>query len=143
LDFQKYATEVYDLLNDHGKAYNTPDEESFISKNYPKTPNISIDYAIMEKTAAIYCMSADFGWSDLGTWGSLYDFKDKDSLGNVSLSGKPLIYDAQGNLISTAEKKHIIIKGLEDYYIIDESDFLVIWPRADEDQLTDIRKIFE
>jgi mannose-1-phosphate guanylyltransferase len=142
-DFQKYAQEIYELLDDLGRVYNTPAEESFIAINYPKTPNISIDYAIMEKAERIYCLSADFGWSDLGTWGSLYDFKDKDSSGNVALSGRSLLNDAQGNLIMAEKNKHVIIKGLDDYYIIDESDILVIWPRSDEDQLTNIRKIFE
>lgn len=143
LDFEKYAPEIYDLLDDQNEMYNTPNEKSFITMNYPKTPNISIDYAIMEKAQEIYCLSADFGWSDLGTWGSLYDFKEKDPSGNVALSGKTMIYDAEGNLIMSEKDKHVIIKGLDDYYIIDESDILVIWPRRDEEELTHIRKIFE
>ncbi|MCB0667163.1 MAG: mannose-1-phosphate guanylyltransferase, partial [Saprospiraceae bacterium] len=142
-DFRQYAVEIYDLLNAGESIYNTDKEQEFINSNYPKTPNISIDYAIMEKADHIYCLRADFGWSDLGTWGSLYDFKEKDQSDNVALSGKVRYYDASGNMILTQAGKHIILKDLNDYYILDEEDILLIWPRKDEDELPTIRKMFE
>lgn len=142
-DFRQYAGEIYELLNAGESIYNTEKEKEFINTNYPKTPNISIDYAIMEKADHIYCLRADFGWSDLGTWGSLYDFKEKDQSDNVALSGQVKYYDASGNMILTQAGKHIIIKDLNDYYILDEEDILLIWPRKDEDELTTIRKSFE
>ncbi len=142
-DFEQYAPEIYHQLAPGDSLYNTPGEEVFIQEHYPKTPNISIDYAIMEKVDHIYCLRADFGWSDLGTWGSLYDFKDKDEHENVVLSGRLDPVQSRGLLSTTRSDKTIIVKDLDDYYIIDEDDILVIWPRKDEDQLTGIRKQYE
>jgi mannose-1-phosphate guanylyltransferase len=142
-DFKKHAPEIYRQLAPGEALYNTPGEEAFIQEHYPKTPNISIDYAIMEKADHIYCLRADFGWSDLGTWGSLYDFKDKDENENVVLSGRLDPVQSRGMLSTTRSDKTIIVKDLDDYYIIDEDDILVIWPRKDEDQLTGIRKQYE
>ncbi|MCB0686792.1 MAG: mannose-1-phosphate guanylyltransferase [Saprospiraceae bacterium] len=142
-DFKRHASEIYNLLNAEDGVYNTPREAEFINQKYPKTPNISIDYAIMEKADHIYCLSADFGWSDLGTWGSLYDFKEKDSIGNVLLSGDAKYYNSEGNMIMSSKGRNIIIKDLQNYFILDENDILVIWPRNDEGDLTTVRKMFE
>ena len=142
-DFKKYAPEIYRLLKPEEDVYNTSAENAFIYKNYPKTPSISIDYAIMEKADHIFCLRADFGWTDLGTWSSLYDFKDKDKNENVILSGDLRSYTSERNLISTKSGKIIVIKDLHDYYIIDEDDILLIWPKSDEENLTQIRKLFE
>jgi mannose-1-phosphate guanylyltransferase len=142
-DFEEHAPEIYRQLAPGEALYNTPEEEAFIREHYPITPSISIDYAIMEKADHIYCLRADFGWSDLGTWGSLYDFKDKDENENVVLSGRLDPVQSRGMLSTTRSDKTIIVKDLDDYYIIDEDDILVIWPRKDEDQLTGIRKQYE
>ena len=142
-DFKIHAPEIYNLLYPTHGEYNSDVETSFISKNYPQTPSISIDYAIMEKAKHIFCLRADFGWSDLGTWGSLYDFKVKDESDNVTISGNQMALNSTGNLVMTDSGKTIISQGINDYFIIDSDDILLIWPRRNEKEITEIRKKFE
>jgi mannose-1-phosphate guanylyltransferase len=142
-DFKEHAPDIYNLLLPTNNEYNTVAENDFIRRQYPQTPSISIDYAIMEKAAHIYCLRADFGWSDLGAWGSLYDFKEKDAQANVLLGGKLLPSAASGNLVSTSAEKTIILKDVHDFFIVDTDDILLIWPKKDEGGITEIRKSFE
>ena len=73
--FDKYTPEIIEILGKGKSKYNTPEEQAFIDQAYPTTPNISVDYAIMEKADNVFTIPANIGWSDLGTWGSLYAFR--------------------------------------------------------------------
>ncbi len=79
--FKSGTPELYDLFIKGYSIYNTDLEDEFIEANYPKAENISIDYALMEKSENVYIIPATFDWNDLGTWGSLYDKLDKDNSG--------------------------------------------------------------
>jgi len=97
--FQKYAADIDVLFSKGNSVYNTSSEVDFINENYPKSPNISIDYAILEKADNVYTIPADIGWSDLGTWASLHEVADKDDAHN-SLSVDHLhIEDTQNCII--------------------------------------------
>lgn len=82
--FEKYAPEIANIFAQGVDSYNTETEREFINTNYPNSPNISIDYAILEKADNEYAIPADIGWSDLGTWTSLHHVIDKDENGNAS-----------------------------------------------------------
>ena len=79
--------------------YTTDEEKAFIEENFPACPNVSIDIGIMEKANNVYVSLGDFGWSDLGTWGSLYDLSERDSEGNVTLKCHSLIYNSKDNMV--------------------------------------------
>ena len=138
--FQENASEIHDILQAGHDKYNTPDEQNFIDKAYPTTPSISVDYAIMENAKNIYTLPADIGWSDLGTWGSLWAENEKDEQGNVINCDDATLIDTKQSLIRMPKDKRLVIKGLEDYIIVDEGDILLIWPKGEEQG---IKKIVE
>ena len=136
--FKAYQPKQYKLFAAGMKAYNTADERAFIAENYPKAENISIDYAILEQSKAIYVLAATFDWNDLGTWGSLFDKLDKDTAGNAVVNAQVLAEDASGNMIRSPKDKIVVVDGLQDYIIVDKKDVLLIYPKAKEQ---DIKKV--
>ncbi len=136
--FKKYQPAQYELFEAGMSAYNTDNEKVFIKENYPKAENISIDYAILENSKAIFVMPATFDWNDLGTWGSLYDKLDKDENNNAVVNSNVLCEDAQGNMIRSAKDKVVVVDGLNDYIIVDKEEVLLIYPKTKEQ---DIKKV--
>lgn len=112
--------------------YNTVDEQSFIDESFPLCSNISIDFGLMEKADNVYVMLGEFGWSDLGTWSSLYDLSEKDSDKNVVLEGKSILYNSQNNIISLPKDKLVVVDGLDGYLIAQNDDVLLICKKDDE-----------
>lgn len=133
--FQNNAPSIYEILEAGYPYYNTTSEQEFINENYPKTPSISVDYAIMEKSDNIYTIPSEIGWSDLGTWGSLYAEIDKDEHGNVVNSDRVMLENASNNLIRVPKDKLVVLRDLEDYIIIDEEDVLLVYPKAKEQEI--------
>ncbi len=138
--FQDNQPKLFQLFQNGIKTYNTDFEDDFIRDNYAKAENISVDYAIMEKSSNVFVLSADFDWNDLGTWGSLYDKLDKDDYENAIVNAKTLAEDALGNMIRTQKDKVVVIDGLKDYIIVDKDEVLLIFPKAKEQ---DIKKVLQ
>lgn len=136
--FRKHAPEIYILLSAGASIYNTSAENDFIKREYPKTPSISVDYAIMEKAENVYTLPGNWGWSDLGTWASLYAESSKNEHGNVNAESKSLLYNTTGCLIRKPENKILVVKDLHDYMIIDEGDILLIHPLNKEQEIKSI-----
>ena len=97
--------------------------------------NISIDYGIMEKVENAYMLMADFGWSDLGTWGSLYDLSEKDENQNAVLKCKSLLIESDNNIVTLPDNKLAVIQGLDDYIIAESDDILLICKKSDEQRI--------
>ena len=133
--FRKYLPEMANRLSQDLTLYNTPGEAAFIEEHYPMLQNISIDYGIMEKADNVYMLMADFGWSDLGTWGSLYDLSEKDEYQNATLKCKSLIVESEGNLLTLPEQKLAVIQGLNDYIIAESDEILLICKKSDEQRI--------
>ncbi len=138
--FQNNQPELYELLEKGIPTYNTDFEDDFIRDNYAKAENISIDYAVMEKSKNVYVIPATFDWNDLGTWGSLYDKLDKDEANNAVVNSRTLTEDASGNMIRTATNKIVVVDGLHDYIIVDKEEVLLIFPKTKEQ---DIKKVLQ
>ena len=98
-------------------VYGTPEEKAFIEENFPACPNVSIDFGIMEKADNVYVSLGDFGWSDLGTWGSLYDLSPKDEQGNVTLKCDSMIYNSNDNIVAESDNVLLICKKDEEHAI--------------------------
>jgi len=113
--------------------FGTDKEKNFIDENYPFCPNISIDYGVMEKATNVYVQAADFGWSDLGTWGSLYEISDKDENANAALIADTLFFDSYENVVTLPSGKLAVIQGL-DGYIVAEADNVLLICKKDEEQ---------
>ena len=138
--FKRNQPELFELFEKGISMYNTEFEDEFIKENYPKAENISVDYALMEKSENVFVIPATFDWNDLGTWGSLYDKLDKDNDNNTVVNAKTLTEDATGNMIRTKGDKVVVVDGLKDYIIVDKDEVLLIFPKAKEQ---DIKKVLQ
>lgn len=116
----------------------TDREDAFIQQYFPLCPNISIDYGVMEKAKNVMVMSADFGWSDLGTWGSLYELSNKDSNNNVSIHSDALFYESNGNVVTIGNGKLAVVEGLQDYIIAESDNVLLICRKQNEQKIRQI-----
>lgn len=113
-------------------VYGTPQEKAFIEENFPACPNISIDFGVMEKADNVYVSLGDFGWSDLGTWNSLYELSPKDAGNNVTLKCRSLLYDSRDNMVVLPENKLAVIDGLEGYLVAESDNVLLICRKEEE-----------
>lgn len=133
--FEKYLPEISRLFEKGKGIYNTPDEEAFIKKTYTVCRSISIDYGVMENAKNVYVLISDFGWSDLGTWGSLYENRTKNADGNAIVGKNVLMYDAKNCIVNMPKDKLAVIHGLEDYIIVDTDSILLICKKSEEQQI--------
>ena len=130
-----YLNDISTLFKNGYKYYNTEDEVYFIKKTYSECKGISIDYGIMEKAQNVYVLTADFGWTDLGTWGSLYDNKNKDGNGNVMNGENVLTYDTSNCIINISGEKVAVLQGLDGYIVAETGDTLMVCRKEDEQQI--------
>ena len=141
--FEKYLDDVDELFKKGIGKYNTPDEKQFIDEVYTVCRKISIDYGVMEKADNVYVLSADFGWSDLGTWRSLYEIREKDNKGNVLTGENVMLYNTGNCIIRMPKDKLVVIQGLENFIVIEEDNTLLICSKDEEQQIrqfvTDIK----
>lgn len=116
-----------------GKSlFNTDQEQGFIDGIYPTCMNISIDYGILEKADNVYVLCSDFGWTDLGTWGSLYEMSEKDEHANVTLKCNTLFYESEQNIIALPQGKLAVIEGLSGYLVAESDNVLLICKKDEE-----------
>lgn len=137
--FLKYSPKMYRLFNKGADKLNSPSEEKFIDTVYPEAENISIDYAIMEKSDCVYVLPATFDWNDLGTWGALYGELAKDDHENAVVNSQLVSYESNKNMIYTNKNKIVVLDGLEGYIIVDDEDVLLIVPKEKEQEIKEIR----
>ena len=136
--FEQYSPEIFELLGEGRDTYNTSGEQAFIDRQYPRTPNISVDFAVMEKASNVFVIPSDFGWSDLGTWASLHEELPKDTEANVVQGEKVLLDGVSGSLIRVPKDKIVVIKDLEDYIVVDEGDILLVFPKEKEQEIKQV-----
>ena len=143
--FRELLPEMYELFDEENQL-NTEKEVLFMEENYPKAANISIDFGIMEKASNVHVLPVDFGWNDLGTWGSLYHKLDKDGNMNATVNSENIFRDAHGNMVRTQLGKRVVIQGLRDFIVVEKDDVLLICPRKDEQEIkqivTDVKENF-
>ena len=113
----------------------TPQEADVINEHFAACNNISIDYGVMEKADNVYVTLGDFGWSDLGTWGSLYDLSEKDSNGNVTLKCNTMLYESKNNIVVLPSGKLAVVSGMEGYLIAESDNVLLICPKDEENAI--------
>ena len=133
--FHAYLPEMNSLFQSGMKKLNSPDEQQFIDEIYPQCENISIDYGIMEKAGNREVINADFGWSDLGTWGSLYDHIPLDN-GKNALVGKNIMsLDSNGNIVHVPNDKLLVMIGLDDVIVVEHDNALLICKKDEEQKI--------
>lgn len=134
--FEAHQPDMSKLFKAGKKLYNTDDEAAFIEKTYPLCKSISIDYAVMEKADNVYVYPADLGWSDLGTWKSLFETRNKTNENNVIHGEKILCMDTKNALVLNQEKeKLVVVNGVDNLMIINTEDTLLICPLDREQEV--------
>ncbi len=133
--FEKFQPEISYIFRDAIGKYNTPDELEYMDIAYTACKSISIDYAIMEKADNVYVFVSDFGWSDLGTWGSLFDARPKDDNHNTVIGKGAMLYDSTNCIINVPEDKLVVIQGLDGYIVSEADNALLICKMTQEQQI--------
>ena len=132
---EKYDPELNNVFKEGVDLYNTPEEAEFISRAYATCKNISIDYSVMEKAENVYVRSSIFGWSDLGTWGSLYTHINKDENKNALVGKNIITYDCNNCIVQVPKDKLVVLQGLEDYIVVENEGVLLVCKKQDEQQI--------
>jgi mannose-1-phosphate guanylyltransferase len=133
--FKKYAPDIDQTFSKGRALYNTSNEKQFIQESYTTCKSISIDYAVMEKADNVFVMKSDFGWSDLGTWGSLYEHREKNSQGNAIVGKNAMLYDCNNCIIHLPKEKLAVLQGLSDYIIVESDNILLVCRKSDEQEI--------
>lgn len=133
--FRVYQPKISKIFESLLPVYGTDKEQENIDKMFPLCENISIDYAIMEKAEEIFVCPSDFGWSDLGTWGSLLTQTKKDLYGNGCIGNDIQLYESKNCMIHTAQEKKVIIQGLDGYIVAENNDTLLICKVSEEQRI--------
>ncbi|MCB9360712.1 MAG: mannose-1-phosphate guanylyltransferase [Flavobacteriales bacterium] len=133
--FEKLLPTMDGIFKEGVGLYNTPAEKEFINKSYSVCKNISIDYGIMEKSTNVHVISADIGWSDLGTWGSIYTHLEHDEQQNAVVGDNVMLYDSEKNIINVPKDKLVVLQGLDDFIVVDTNEVLMVCKKQDEQKI--------
>ncbi len=159
---KEHLPEVAAIFAKGQTVMGTEQEPAFIQDYFPQCPNISIDYGVMEKAKDVYVLPADFGWSDLGTWGSLHELSKKDENNNVALHCQAKFYNAKGNIVALEDRCagrsgdsdtpaslerqgaiYVVVEGVDDMIVAQSGDVLLVCKKQDEQQIREFVKDYE
>jgi len=137
--FEQHLPDMNEIFADARSVYNTADEKTHIHTAYQQCINISIDYGIMEKASNVYVLPSEFGWSDLGTWASVYQLAEKDYVGNAVIpSERVIMYDSSNCMVNVPEGKLVVLQGLHDYIVVESNNILLVCPRDQEQNVKQV-----
>ena len=133
--FEIHLPEMYRTFAEGQGTYGTQSEKPFIDRIYPACENISIDYGIMEKAKNVNVVLSDFGWSDLGTWGSLHTHIAHDTHHNGVVGKNVVLYNCADNVVNMPNNKLAVLHGLNGYIVVDTDDILLVCRKEDEQKI--------
>ena len=130
-----YAPQINFIFESMQNVLGTKDEQAAIRERFPQCENISIDYAILEKADEIYCFPASFGWSDLGTWGSLRENTVQDAGGNAVIGSNVKLYETKNCVVHVAQERRVVVQGLDGYIVAEKDNTLLICKLSEEQRI--------
>ena len=133
--FRMYQPALARIFESMLPYYGTDEEQAVVDERFPECENISVDYAIMEKADEIFVCPADFGWSDLGTWGSLLEQSHRDLYGNAAIGSDIKLYETHNCIIHTTQEKRVVVQGLDGYIVAEHNDTLLICKLSEEQRI--------
>lgn len=133
--FRIYQPQTAAIFEQLLPVLNTPQEQEAIDRKFPLCQNISVDYAIMEKAEEIFVCPSDFGWSDLGTYGSLLAQSKKDLYGNAAIGPDIALYETHNCLIHTTQERRVVIQGLDGYIVAEKDGTLLVCKMSEEQRI--------
>jgi mannose-1-phosphate guanylyltransferase len=138
--FEGYLPKIAEIFKSGDSLYYTDKEQNFIDEQFPLCENISIDYGIMEHADNIYVMPADFGWSDLGTWGSLWEKREHDEQGNSVVGDAVKTYDCENNIITIPDGRKVVLQGLKDFIVTEANGVFMVCQKSEEQRIKEFQK---
>ena len=133
--FRIYQPALVNIFESMSDVYGTDKEQDVIDERFPECENISVDYAIMEKAEEIFVCPADFGWSDLGTWGSLLVQTKHDTDGNSIIGDNVSVFETKNSIIHTVGCKQVVVQGLDGYIVAENDGRLLICKLSEEQRI--------
>lgn len=130
-----YQPEMAEIFDGLVPVYGTEEEQRRIDEEFPKCNNISIDYAVLEPAEEKFVYPASFGWSDVGTYGSLFTLLEKDASNNAVVGQRVDLYDSSNCIIHTSDEKRVVIQGLDGYIVSEKDNTLLICKLANEQKI--------
>lgn len=138
-ELRKHAAGLCDKMDEMAGSFYTTDEQAVVGRIFPTCEKISIDYAVMEKADCIYTIPAEFGWSDLGNWASLYGLLPKDEQGNAAV-GNVSLYDCKDCVVQVGDTKSVVLQGLDSFIVAEKNGQLLVCKRSEEQRIKDFKK---
>lgn len=138
--FRMYQPTINEVFESMTEYLGTDKEQAMINERYGDCENISVDYAIMEKAEEIFVYPADFGWSDLGTWGSLHTLSKKDANNNALISSNIKTFETSNCVINVEGAKQVVVQGLDGYIIAERDNRLLICKLSEEQRIKEFSK---
>ncbi len=135
-----HAPALAAIMDEMSQSFYTPHEEAEAARLFPTCEKISIDYAVMEKSDCIYTVPADFGWSDLGTWGSLHTLMPHDEDNNATVGTDVRMFDSKNCIVHAPTLGKVVVQGLDGYIVAQHGDRLLICRLEDEQNITKYSK---
>jgi mannose-1-phosphate guanylyltransferase len=135
--FEQFLPEMHEVFSNELSKFNTVEEEAALNTIYPLCVNISIDFGVMEKADNVYVIPSSFGWSDLGTWNSAYENRNKDGENNAIAGDQVMVVDAKNCVVQTPPNKLVVLQGLENFIVVDTNDVLLVCKREKEQEIKD------
>ena len=133
--FRMYQPALARIFESMLPIYGTPEEQQVVNEKFPECESISVDYAIMEKAEEIFVCPADFGWSDLGTWGSLQQQSKKDLYGNACIGENIQMIESHNCIVHATEEKRVVVQGLDGYIVAEKNGTLLICKLSEEQRI--------
>lgn len=134
-EIRKYNPEIASIMDQITPALFTENEQSVVNEHFPQCPKISIDYAVMEKTDKACVMPAEYGWSDLGTWGSLHALTQQDDHSNAVIGNRVKMVECTGCMVRMPNDKQVVIQGLKDCIVAEHNNTLLICQLSEEQRI--------
>lgn len=139
--FHKYTPDISRIFDSINGYLYSEQEQSIIDEKFPECRNISVDYAILENAENVYVLPANFGWSDLGTWGSLHDQLEHDMNNNANVGGDIKLVESENCIVHMPMGKKAVIQGLKGYIVAENDNKLLICKLEDEQRIKEFSKL--
>jgi len=138
---QTFKPQINELFSSKGNDYNTDQEQAFVNNAFEKVESVSIDYALLEPANNVSVVLSDFGWSDLGTWGSLYTHLNHDDSGNAVIGDRVNLFESKNCIVNVPNGKKVVLQGLDDYIVVESNNTLMVIKKQDEQKIKEYSKI--
>lgn len=137
---RSYLPDIAEIFDQGENVYYTEKEQDFINGKFPACPKISVDYGIMEKADNIFVMPADFGWSDLGTWGSLWEKRERNHNGNTVVGSSVHLFECSDTIVHVPNERPMVLQGLDGYIVVEANGVLLVCKKEEEQRIKDFRE---